>query len=156
MGFRDGAFATVWEITESAEKSTRIRLSTSRKNKSTGEYETDFNGFARLVGSAHKMADELDDRIGDSSRCRIKIGNCDVTNRYDKEKEKEYTNFTIFSFEFVDESTDSKKKESAPAKKAAPKNKPAKKKSSSALSDNDDEEDTVDGIAEDDDDDLPF
>ena len=94
MGFRTGAYCRIWEATPVRDKATKLRLSISRKNKQTNEYETDFSGFVMAVGSANaSKAAALKD--GD----RIKIGDCDVTTRYDKEKKVSYTNFVIFSFE---------------------------------------------------------
>ena len=54
MGFREGAFATVWEITNMSDNFSKIRVSTSRKDKKTDEYVTDFSGFVSLIGEAHK------------------------------------------------------------------------------------------------------
>lgn len=45
MGFRTGAFAKVWEVTPMSDTSTKVRISVSRKNKQSGEYEQDFSGF---------------------------------------------------------------------------------------------------------------
>lgn len=90
MSFRSGAYLKIWEITP-GERSTRIRCSSSRKNKQTNEYEQDFTGFVNLVGGAHQAASGL--KAGDS----IRIGDCEVTSRYDKEKKKEYINFAVFS-----------------------------------------------------------
>lgn len=42
MGFRTGAYAKVWEVTPMSDTSTKVRMSVSRKNKQTGEYEQDF------------------------------------------------------------------------------------------------------------------
>lgn len=93
MSFRQNAWAKIWEITPN-EKSTKVRLSTSKKNKQTGDYEQDFSGFATLAGTAHRDAAKL--KVGD----RIKIGECEVTNRYDKSKNITYTNYSIYTFEF--------------------------------------------------------
>lgn len=90
MSFRSGAYLKIWEITP-GERSTRIRCSSSRKNKQTNEYEQDFTGFVNLIGGAHQAASNL--KAGDN----IRIGDCEVTSRYDKEKKKEYINFAVFS-----------------------------------------------------------
>lgn len=95
MGFRNGAYATVWETKPGSGNWTDVRISISRKNRN-GEYETDFSGFVRFIGDAHTGAAYL------VERSRIKIGECDVTNRYDKEKKVTYTNFAVFSFEDAD------------------------------------------------------
>ena len=94
MGFRKDTFATVWSIEPTSDTMTKARISISRKNRQTGEYETDFSGFVSFVGSvAAKKAASLKEKD------RIKLGDVDVTNRYDKEKNVTYTNFKVFSFE---------------------------------------------------------
>lgn len=96
MGFRTGAYAKVWEISPFGDTSTKVRLSISHKNKQTGKYETEFSGFAMFYGAAAKVS-----KLGEGSR--IKLGDCDVTTRFDKEKNKSYTNFKVFSFEEVED-----------------------------------------------------
>lgn len=97
MGFRSGAYATVWEITPNSQTRTDGRISISRKNKETDEIVQDFGGFVYFVGtaSASKAA-------GLKAKDRIKLGDVDVSNRYDKETGKTYTSFKIFSFDVVD------------------------------------------------------
>ena len=96
MGFRPNAWATVWSIEPSAKgSSTKVRLSTSKKNKD-GDYEQDFSGFCLFVGNAHTNAAKL------SEKDRIKIGECEVTTFFDKEKNKEYVNFKVYNFETSD------------------------------------------------------
>lgn len=93
MGFRTGAYATIWEVKQGKGNYSDVRLSISKKNKQTNEYETDFSGFVRFVGTAHQSAGKLKEKD------RIKLGDCEVTNSYDKEKKVTYTNFAVFSFE---------------------------------------------------------
>lgn len=93
MGFRNGAYATVWEVKEGKGNYLDVRLSTSKKNKTTEQYETDFSGFVRFIGDAAKDGTKLKEKD------RIKIRECEVTNHYDKEKKVTYTNFAVFSFE---------------------------------------------------------
>mgnify|MGYP000756010119 FL=1 len=94
MGFRTGAYAKIWEVTPMSNTSTKVRLSVSRKNKQTNEYEQDFSGFVLAIGTAAaKKAACL--KEGE----RIKLGDVDVTTKYDKEKKVTYTNFKMFSFE---------------------------------------------------------
>lgn len=107
MGFRTGAWAKIWEITP-GERSTKLRISTSKKNKQTDQYEQDFSGFVTLAGTAHKEAGKL------SAGDRFKIGDCDVSSRYDKEKKKEYINFIIFSFSLSDDAKPVEKESTAP------------------------------------------
>lgn len=71
-----------------------MRISISRKNKQSGEYEQDFSAFVSAIGTAAaKKAACL--KEGDT----IKLGDVDVTTKYDKQKEVTYTNYKIFSFE---------------------------------------------------------
>lgn len=94
MGFRSGAWAKVWEVTPVSDACTKIRISVSQKNKQTGEYEQDFSGFVMCAGTAvAKKACALNK--GDT----IKLGDCDVSTKYDKQREVTYTNFKLFSFE---------------------------------------------------------
>lgn len=94
MGFRKDTWATVWQVMPQSDAVTRCRISINRKDKTTGAYETDFSGFVSFVGTmAAKKA------AGLKERDRIKLGDVDVTNRYDKEKNVTYTNFAVFNFE---------------------------------------------------------
>lgn len=99
MGFRQGSYCTVWSTEVVSDTLTKGRISVSRKNKNTGEYETDFNGFVSFVGTtAAGKAASLKERD------RIRLGDVDVTNKYDKEKNVTYTNCKIFSFDKQDDS----------------------------------------------------
>ncbi|MEG1331930.1 MAG: hypothetical protein RSC97_10890 [Eubacterium sp.] len=101
--FRDGSYATVWKVDEKG-RVCQASLSTSRKDKDTGEYYTDFrHNFVTFIGEAAKRAALLKERD------RIKIKSCAVGNKYDKEKNKEYWNCYIYDFEMVDNN-----KENAP------------------------------------------
>lgn len=97
MGFRKDSFATIWSVEPTSDTLTKARISISHKNRQTGEYENDFSGFVSFVGTAAaKKAASLKERD------RIKLGDVDVTNRYDKERNTTFTNFKIFSFEMAD------------------------------------------------------
>ncbi len=111
MGFRTGAYAQVWAVTPMSDTSTKVRLSVSRKNKQTGEYEQDFSGFVLCIGTAAaRNAAKL------KEGARIKLGDCDVTTKYDAQKKVTYTNFKLFSFEDADgnSSTESDKTDPQP------------------------------------------
>lgn len=99
--FSVGSYAKIWEIKHRKEKYTEARISTSRKNRDTGDYEQDFGGFVRFVGKAHEAMNDL------SEKDSFKIIRCGVENHYDKEKKVSYNNFVIFEIETDD---------SAPAK----------------------------------------
>ena len=40
MGFRTGSYATIWTVESASDTRTKARISISRKNKQTGEYDT--------------------------------------------------------------------------------------------------------------------
>lgn len=106
MGFRTGAFAKVWKVEPYSDTSTKLRISISRKNKNTGEYEQEFSGFVNAIGTAAaKKAACL------KEGSNIKLGDVDVTTKYDADKKITYTNYKVFTFEVDGETT-------APAKKA--------------------------------------
>ncbi|MCM1334179.1 MAG: hypothetical protein NC084_04145 [Bacteroides sp.] len=97
MGFRNGSYAKVWEVAVAPSgKSTRIKFSISKKDRSTGEYSTEFSGFASLLGEAHKKAGIL--QSGD----RIKLEECDVSSHYDKEKNQTFYQFKVWKFSKAD------------------------------------------------------
>lgn len=103
MGFRTGTYAKVWEVTPMSDTSTKLRMSISRRNRKTDEYEQDFSGFVLAIGTAAaNKAAKL--KEGD----RIKLGDVDVSTKYDKEKKVTYTNFKLFSFETDDEISNSR------------------------------------------------
>lgn len=52
MGFRTGSYATIWSVESASDTRTKARISISRKNKQTGEYDTDFSGFVDFIGTA--------------------------------------------------------------------------------------------------------
>lgn len=91
--FSVGSYAKIWEIKAINEKYSDIRISTSKKDKATGEYSQDFGGFVRMVGQAHSQMSFLHE--GD----KFKIVRCGVENTYNKEKKTTYNNFIIFEVE---------------------------------------------------------
>lgn len=96
MGFRQGAYAKVWSAEDKGKYSVG-NISISRKNKDTDKYEVEFqDGFVRFVGDAHNALSNL---FIDEKGASIQITSCDVTNKYDAEKKKTYTNFVIFGFD---------------------------------------------------------
>ena len=97
MGFKNGAYAKVWSVEPgSSGKYTKVRISISRKNQETGNYDQEFSGFATLIGEANTAA-----RNGLHEGDRIKLGGTDVTTRYDKAAQKEYINYLVFGYEKV-------------------------------------------------------
>ena len=96
MGFRTGSYAKVWRFEDKGNYAV-VELSTSKKNKQTDQYETDFQSkFVRFIGQAHT------DIIGMADGVKIKLGDVEVTNSYNKETKVAYTNFLVFSFEVAE------------------------------------------------------
>lgn len=95
MGIRNGAYATVWEAKPGKGNYMDVRLSTSRKNKQTDSYETDFSGWARFIGKANDLG-QL------SERTRVQLNEVEVTNHYDKEKNQTFWNVAVFDASLCD------------------------------------------------------
>ena len=92
MGFRAGAYATVWELLPRDNKMS-ARISTSKKNRETEKYENDFSAIVSFYGEAKEAAKKL------RSRDRIKLLEVDVMTRYDAVADRAYTNFYVYKFE---------------------------------------------------------
>lgn len=102
MGFRAGSYARIWSSEPISDGVTKINLSISKKNKTTEQYETEFSGFVKFIGTANaKNAAKLKD--GD----RIKLGDVDVTTFKSKSNGKYYTNFICFNFDVVENQNNS-------------------------------------------------
>lgn len=102
MGFRKDGWATCWSVDVKSDTMTQVRLSTSKKDKQTGEYVQDFSGFVAFVGTAAaKKAAALKEKD------RIKLGDVEVTTKYDKDKDVTYTNFKCYNFEVQNEAGNS-------------------------------------------------
>lgn len=74
------------------------KISTSKKNKQTDKYETDFVGKARFVGNAH-LQHPMDGQ-------KIKITSCGVSNCYTKDDKLEFLNqpnYVVFGYELQDD-----------------------------------------------------
>ena len=131
--FANGSWVKIWKCEKGQGNYYIAQMSTSRKNEA-GEYEQDWaDGRVRLVGAAAKQAQDIND--GD----RLQIGNCGVTNKYNKEKKTMYTNYVVFSFDDSNANQAQEKNSSATAKKASKKN-----------------DDSFMNVPETDDDELPF
>ena len=110
LGFKQNSFATIWSIEPVRDTITKAKITTSKKNKNTGEYETDFSGFITFLGTAAaSKAAKLKEKD------RIRLGDIDVTRKWDKEKQKEYINFNVFSFEMADSKSSNANNAPAPA-----------------------------------------
>ena len=96
MGFRTGSYAKVWEIEDKGNYSV-VSMSTSKKDKRTEKYENDFKSkFTRFIGQAHTDILSLQPGV------KIKLGDVEVTNYYNKETKHEHVNYLVFSFEVAD------------------------------------------------------
>ena len=94
MGFHNDGYATVWQVDGKSRTMTTVRLTTSKKDRDTGTYVQDFSGFVAFVG-----ADNAAKALELHEKDRIKLGYVDVSTKYDKEKKKEFVNYTCFGFE---------------------------------------------------------
>ena len=96
MGFRKDAYATIWEVKRITDTFVKARVSISRKNRDTGKYEPEFEDFIAFSGTvAANKAMALREKD------HIKIGDCEVKNKYDPEKKVKYYNFLVYSFELA-------------------------------------------------------
>jgi len=93
MAFRDNTYATVWEVKQTKGSSLNVRISTSFKNKATGEYETDFSDYVFFSGDAAKKAASLKEKD------RIKLLQTSVKSQWDKEKKVNRYTFNVWDFE---------------------------------------------------------
>lgn len=96
MAFQNGTFAKIWEFSDKGKYGV-VNMSTSKKNKDTGAYDTDFqHKFVSVVGQAYEFAKGLNIPKNGAS---VKIGSCAVTNKYDANKNTTYWNCTVFGLE---------------------------------------------------------
>lgn len=95
MGFCNNSYAKIKEVVEKHDNYTVCKITITRKNKLTNEYELQFSALCRFVGNAHKSVPLADQRI--------KITSCDVTNCYkDKDEKLQFTKnpqYVIFGYE---------------------------------------------------------
>lgn len=93
MGFSKGKYATVWSVEHpDGAKYMSVRLSTDYKNKQTGEWVQDFSGYCQFIGQAATDAKTLKEKD------RIRIGDCEVTNRYNAETKQTRHWYKVFDF----------------------------------------------------------
>lgn len=120
MGFRSGAYATVWEVIPKSGTNTELRISISRRNKETNEYEQDFSGYVWCVGgSAAQKAAIL------KKRDRIRIRDCDVCMKLNEEKGVWYTNYKIFDFDTSPKRTEGQNSPASAPERAQSSRRPA-------------------------------
>lgn len=96
MAFQNGQFARIWEFSDKGNYGV-VNMSTSKKNKNTNEYETDFqHKFVTVAGQAYEFVKKLNIP---KSGVPVKIGNCATTNKYDANKQTTYWNCAVFQLE---------------------------------------------------------
>ena len=133
MAFSNGSYGKIWSF-EDKGKYGIVNLSTSKKNKDTDQYETDFqHKFVTVAGEAYSF---LKSNGVPKDGLRVKIASCAVTNKYDPDKKVTYWNPVVFALEDANGG-------SAPApksgnKKTAPAKKPANKNDHAVLEDDED------------------
>ena len=133
MAFSNGSYGKIWSFEDKGKYGT-VNLSTSKKNKDTDQYETDFqHKFVTVAGEAYSF---LKSNGVTKDGLRVKIVSCAVTNKYDPDKKVTYWNPVVFALEDANGG-------SAPApksgnKKTAPAKKPANKNDHAVLEDDED------------------
>lgn len=110
--FSNGSYASIWSVNKGKGNYYDVRISTSRKRKDTGNYETDFSGFVRFCGEAGNQIASLEGKdSGNRPITRVRLGNVGVTNTYDREKKITYWNAVVFSIEEMENNSKSKNDE---------------------------------------------
>jgi hypothetical protein len=98
MGFGVGSFAKIWKVEDKGGKYAMCQISVSVKNKKTNQYETTFSSTVAFFNDAYHCRPQV--------RQKIKITNCDVTNKVfvksDGTKTYPYQ-FSIFGYELQED-----------------------------------------------------
>lgn len=109
MGFRTGAYASVFSVKRGQGNFYDVNITTSHKDRSSGNYVRDFGAYVRFVGDAANVVAKLDGKNskdnGGRPLARIKLGDIDTTNTYNAAKGITYTNHVVFTCEEVDGSS---------------------------------------------------
>lgn len=133
MAFSNGSYGKIWSFEDKGKYGT-VNLSTSKKNKDTDQYETDFqHKFVTVAGEAYSF---LKSNGVPKDGLRVKIVSCAVTNKYDPDKKVTYWNPVVFALE--DANGGSATAPKGGSKKAAPAKKPANKNDHAVLEDDED------------------
>lgn len=97
MGLKKDCTCKIWQVKRN-EKYTDVQISVDKKNKQTDAWETDFSGFVRFIGEAHKKIADLPDGKQEKP-FKVKAGDFEVTQRYVKDKNTTYTNFVMYDIQ---------------------------------------------------------
>lgn len=111
MGWRNGAYATVWAhkdkdgndrvVDSISDRLTSARISISRKDKNTGKYNTEFSKFVKFAGtSAARKALQLQERD------RIRLLEVEYYEEPGKVKGEYYQNWMVYDFEIQERDRD--------------------------------------------------
>lgn len=123
MAFSNGSYGKIWSFEDKGKYGT-VNLSTSKKNKDTNQYETDFqHKFVTVAGEAYTF---LKSNGVPNDGLRVKIVSCALTNKYDPDKKVTYWNPVVFALEDANGGSapapkGGSKKTAAPAKKTTSK-----------------------------------
>lgn len=94
--FSVGSYLKIWGVNDKGNYA-EVECSSSKKNKQTEKYETDFSSkFVRFIGEAYSKRPQKDERV--------KITNCAVQNVYEKDGQKQYLKnpyYLVYDFERV-------------------------------------------------------
>lgn len=111
MAFKNGCYASVWEI-EPAANYTDVKITISKKNQATGRYEQDFVGKVRFIGDAHINIQKYPHKPEERkpiTRLRLDDVSATITSYKPQGAEKEiyYNNYQCYAFSPVEQATTS-------------------------------------------------
>ena len=109
MGFRTGAYASVFSVKRGNGNYYDVNITTSHKDRSSGNYVRDFGAFVRFAGDAANVVARFDGKSskdnGNRPLARVRLGDIDTTNTYNAAKGITYTNHVVFTCQEVDGSS---------------------------------------------------
>lgn len=109
MGFRSGAYASVFSVKRGNGNYYDVNITTSHKDRGSGNYVRDFGAFVRFARDAANVVAKYDGKSskdnGNRPLARVKLGDVDTTNTYNAAKGITYTNHVVFTCEEVDGSS---------------------------------------------------
>ena len=106
MGLRTGAYASVFSVKRGNGNYYDVNITTSHKDRSSGNYVRDFGAFVRFAGDAANVVARFDGKSskdnGNRPLARVRLGDVDTTNTYNAAKGITYTNHVVFTCEEVE------------------------------------------------------
>jgi len=103
LWFKDNKL-TVWKVIrpDDEHKPIQLQVSTSSKNKVTGEWSTDFSGYVAVRGKALDMVTALEAELSQNGKKGVRIvADGNVTTFYSEKNKATYTNYMIYAMNFV-------------------------------------------------------